>query len=498
MAAASRRAWLGANVERAREDARTASIADDTSAAAHLAAIVAMPFWPDDETRTHFVRAQELRTQLAPIEREMLTALAPAITIPPDFHRSAELLAALAAKTSDTAVHVTTADMWMRVGDLDRAQALLAPLAEPSDAPAIALSELAAVQSHQDNLDGARATLARCLDRYPGARLCSEQLSWLELLEGKCAVAETVVRKELSIAPSADGYLRLAHSLYGRGTSAPEIRAVLDKWAALTNAEMRPINQLRVERRIALLEGHLSDAMSADARIGNAMAGIDDDSEQFDFTLYSMLLNVEAGRRPDATGVLDRYVTSRHGLRRNAYGGDNVMYLEAVGAEIGIVPWKQWVERRDKALAQPQERDGMLDGRARTWLEYYAMPATTPEAAREALAVLPKFPKLLNRAERWYWHDGAIGRVYQLAGRNAEAIPFFERAANACTGLEDVVQHTRVLLDYATLVGQTGDKKLACALYDRVLHSSPLGAGGESSARAELLRKRALCAPQSR
>jgi tetratricopeptide (TPR) repeat protein len=135
----------------------------------------------------------------------------------------------------------------------------------------------------------------------------------------------------------------------------------------------------------------------------------------------------------------------------------------------------------------------MLDGRARTWLEYFAMPATHAAEAKKALDVLASYPAILNRGERWFWHDGAIGRVYMLVGRYAEALPFFKRAVSSCAALEDLVQYVHVLMDYGALLEKTGDRAGACAAYNKVLKSWPLRSGSESAQLAER-RRRVTCA----
>src|SRR5579859_3754906 len=492
--AASRRAWRDADLVRARDEARRAAALDDAWAELHMAALVAMPFWPDDETRAEFVRAQELRDQLLPGEREMLTALAPAITVPPGFRRSAEMLDELLARSpDDLALRITTADMWFRIGVLDRAQAVLAPAASEDEPAAIALSELGAAQSSADRIDDARATFVRCTERYPSAQACSQQLSWIELLEGHCTEAERIVRREVSVSPSAGGYMRLADALWGQGQSPAELRSALDKWAGLSGGTARQLNQIRADQRFALLTGNLDEALQADAKLASALAAVDDDAERFKYTLDSMVLKVEAGRRDNAIATLESYVDSRNGLRQTSYGGDNVMYLQAVGTGLLLVPWPTWSSLRDARLARGAERDVMVDGLARTWLEYYAMPSTSSAAAREALSVLPKYPAILNRGERKFWDDAAIGRVYALAGQPSDAVTYFERAANTCTGLEDLIQYSHVLLDYAALLERKGEVRRACALYARAAKSLPLGTRSESYRLAHEKRER-ICA----
>ncbi|WP_394829965.1 tetratricopeptide repeat protein [Pendulispora albinea] len=492
----SRRAWLDANVDRAREEARAALRSNENDAAAHLAIVVATPFWPDNEARSHFVHAQEGRDRLSQLESAYLEAVAPAMTVPPNFRLSAERLATLHQNApDDLPIHLGLAEMLMRTEEIEKAHDLLAPLGKDANAPAVVLSELGTAQSFRDDVESARATFSRCLEGYPAATGCATLLAQLEQNEGRCAGAERVLRRSLSLFPNSAGtYLSLAYDLQGMAVSPSEIRPVLERWARFSDGAAMERNLVRTEIRMALLEGRLREAVKLDAKLGKLMADVDDDEEQFDYTLYSMLLKAEVGQRADATKALDAYIARRHGLMRSSYGGDNVLYLVSVGARLGLVPWPKWLEQRNARLAVVTDRDGMLDSHSRKWLEYFAMPAATEASAKEALDVLPQYLPILHRIGRWFWHDGAIGRVYMLMGRHVEARPYFERAAASCNALEDLVQHTHALLDFASLLERTGDSKRACEMYDRVLGRWPAHSGSVSAARASQ-RRRSLCGP---
>ena len=60
---------------------------------------------------------------------------------------------------------------------------------------------------------------------------------------------------------------------------------------------------------------------------------------------------------------------------------------------------------REARLAVPLDRDTLLGGQQFNWLEYFAFPARTVSAAKEALKVLPSFPPILERADRTLPYD---------------------------------------------------------------------------------------------
>jgi tetratricopeptide (TPR) repeat protein len=127
--------------------------------------------------------------------------------------------------------------------------------------------------------------------------------------------------------------------------------------------------------------------------------------------------------------------------------------------------------------------DDQLDGRARSWLQHFAIPTTTREAAEEALGALATYP-LLSRADRDYAQDAAIGRVYGLAGRDADALPYAERAAHSCYALDDLVQFHRAELDLGDLYAHSGSVDRACATYQAVINQWPARSGAVTSRRA--------------
>ncbi len=483
--AASRRAWLDGDMPRARGEADKATDADPANARAHLASVVATTFWPDQSARAHFMRAQELRADLSPSEAAYLDAMAPAMTEPADFRLSAQRLEKLLASNQDDLnVRVALADTRTRLGELDAAVSLLSTAVEADSPTGIVLGRYGALETLRDNVDLGRKALERCLTFFPGSAACAAPLARLEMNEGQCADAERILRKEISVSPKADVYLDLAYTIERLGAPAEEVQPVLENWVRFSPEGDRPRNAVRARIRVHLMQGELREALNDYVELEPLIEQTDDDVEQFDYTEYRMLLEAELGKRDASRATLRRYVSKRQSFQRDVDGDDNVTALFALGAEFGFVPWQEWLPRRDDHLRHPQDRDGLLDGRTRNWLDNFAIPAVTAEEAKEALDQLPRYLPILHRSDRWYWHDSALGRVYDLTGHNDDAIPYFERATSSCGALEDLVQFTRGEAEYADFLLRNGNVAKACTLYGKVLVAWPSTSGSSTAQHA--------------
>jgi hypothetical protein len=122
--------------------------------------------------------------------------------------------------------------------------------------------------------------------------------------------------------------------------------------------------------------------------------------------------------------------------------------------------------------------------RGMVWVYAFAAPASTPEEARAALAAMPAYEPITSYVSSlWILFgdlgipDAAIGHVYLLAGKPAEALPYLKRAVAACADFDAVLAHTRAALDFGQAFEASGDKKGACAAYKIVLdrwgHAKP-------------------------
>ena len=106
------------------------------------------------------------------------------------------------------------------------------------------------------------------------------------------------------------------------------------------------------------------------------------------------------------------------------------------------------------------------------WLR--RLSASRAADARQALAELPKYLPLPDAWTRKPLFDEPIGRAFLLAGRTAEALPFLERAANACMALEYPIDRLWARLELADAFEASSKRESACGAYQRVTVTRPV------------------------
>jgi serine/threonine-protein kinase len=121
----------------------------------------------------------------------------------------------------------------------------------------------------------------------------------------------------------------------------------------------------------------------------------------------------------------------------------------------------------------------------------YADPALSADDAREALDALPDYLPLPSPLMRAPDLELPIGKVYRLAGRDAEALPYLTRAARSCVGREAPIEATWANLALGETLEKLGDRAGACAAFGVVV-SRWKGAPTSVSARHAARESRAL------
>src|SRR5262245_34326403 len=138
----------------------------------------------------------------------------------------------------------------------------------------------------------------------------------------------------------------------------------------------------------------------------------------------------------------------------------------------GALSKEEFTSRRDRWLSD-SERLGIP--RTILWITGYASWIEEREEAEDALAHLPSAPDdaLQQRIVRAHsstsipWHRSVdVGRMYLLAGRVEEALPFLQPSQRPCFG--PGTGHTA---DFALgqALDQKGDKAGACIAYAAVI-----------------------------
>jgi tetratricopeptide (TPR) repeat protein len=182
-------------------------------------------------------------------------------------------------------------------------------------------------------------------------------------------------------------------------------------------------------------------------------------------------LYLEIGKTVDAATLADEFLATRP-LRPNAskhYQANPTVYMHALRFQAGKLSQTEYLRLRTEWIAK-QAADTTFD-RAVVWLAAYAIPAFSPDLAKEAVDNLPepwneiapvgaKFSKPFTSFR---------GRVLALAGKYTDAIPYLENAVGICTSTEPTLWHTQNLALLGNAREATGDKPGACKAYEWVL-----------------------------
>jgi serine/threonine-protein kinase len=205
---------------------------------------------------------------------------------------------------------------------------------------------------------------------------------------------------------------------------------------------------------------------------------------------HRVRLRGETGRPAEAARVAGEYLTMRAALPKIDQAGvpwDVTVYMAATARRGGVISDSEFKEKRAEWLGHLEDRTEQ--GRAEAWLMAYALPAATPEEAKEALDALPThtislyraFPSLAVRAE------AALGKVYLLAGAPKEAIVHLRPSAAACSNFEFTLDHVAAKAHLGMALEATGDKEGACGAYQSVL--ARWGGTKESTTAREVARR---------
>jgi len=321
------------------------------------------------------------------------------------------------------------------------------------------------------DFDGARRAYEACRGLSGDATSCLRDLGKVEETEGRCAEEEHLVRTRIRLEPrSADAYADLATALYGKGAPAGEVMGALDERWKLTSDADSALTTLVDTASLRALAGDFRTTDDTARRWAELLPADADEVAHFQPAEFAAFAAFEAGDRKKAAGIVEDYLVRRAAWPRNTFEPDFSIEAYAIEYRAGAISRATFAERRAAWLAA-DEHLVMLFGHnrpAERWINAYAFAAETPEDANEALAVLPRFEPLPTTFLRDALVDEAVGRVYLLAGRYAEAIPILRHGAETCTALQAPFFHTWAAFELGRALEATGARDEACGAYATV------------------------------
>ena len=448
-----------------------------------------------DSALEHYRHALAGRGRLTPRDHSLVEVLAPIIVQQPKDWDAGEagLRRLVNAAPGDIEIETLLGHILALRGKTDDARVVFEHLRsmDPNNVDAAgALAELARLGGA---LDEARKLSQGCVDANPRATSCLEGLLDVDIVEGKCADVEQLAHRFIATTPDdVWGYIYLFESEVAEGVPRASLDTTLARLLAHAPDASRKWAHIRYPWLLAVWSGNfvraeelLTDELALAVREGDL-------EDELYVERDRSALALEVGSTARAARAAEAYLEkkraspppgspSRDTLARDATPTALMTLrrtgrLSAEAAEAKRAAWlAEWTARMTP------------DAASSLWVEAYARAAETRADAESALLHAPPgVPRLLAGD---LLESEAIGRVYFLAGKATDAIPFLERAANACSTRKHpfAIPKARYFLGLA--LEQTGNVKGACQAYRHLL--DVWGTAKPRSVTAELARGRA-------
>lgn len=295
---------------------------------------------------------------------------------------------------------------------------------------------------------------------------------------------------------SPEGYRYLAFALHAQGGSIEAVSAAL-KQASLRDPErVRDVRRWGDESRLSLARGRFDEAEEAIrkvARHGELDPGALAHTEP---ALALIEVYIETGKLREAGRLAGSMLEGLAAWQRPIEATvtiDRSMQFLGVKRRAGLLSSAEYEAKR-AAWLRDLESGRVAHTDAQAWYVAYAEVASTADEAREALEKMPDLSNLgmgfSTRAVRF-----TLGKLYWLAGRQDDALPYLRDIAADCGSLQAPIKRMQASYALGDVLGAKGDKAGACAALSEVL--KPWGGAKESvTARAASARAKALgCGP---
>ncbi|HEY4118537.1 MAG TPA: protein kinase [Byssovorax sp.] len=327
----------------------------------------------------------------------------------------------------------------------------------------------------------ARRAIESCLAVGPSPD-CLGARAELEVQLGEGSHLETTANEMLGLGASSvatgASYLASAEACLEQPEAA--VRRAMQRRVLAMPEAMQPTEQLMSDVWVAWMSGDFEAVQRANDERADRLEASADLQKYADVATQRVRLAYETGKVADGAAVARAYLDVKSSLRGAATSDDVALGEQCMGImwlalrRGGKLTKEGLRAERDRYVAEWRPRLGP-DYQPFLWVEAYVLAADDAEDAREALEAMPSFGGAPHNFANML-NDGNIGRVYQLAGRVDEAIPWLERAAHACR-MPFSVRPIEASLWLGEAREQKGDKSGACEAYSFVLkhwgHAKP-------------------------
>lgn len=288
---------------------------------------------------------------------------------------------------------------------------------------------------------------------------------------GHCSVVVESARQMKTKEPTAfRASFMLAGALYLAGESEPVVRAAYEESERLARESGRLYEARQGLLELAINYGEFGKALEHADFMTHSM-NAPSPHEMSRLYITRAAIHLEAGRLAEAAKVADEYLVER-ALRPGAQNMMQVNFVVTMHA-IRFRAGKSSRQEYEKARAAWLETETVTGAFARTkrWLAAYGVPALTKELANDAIEHLAEATDYVDSEDPNVrkTFDSIRGRVYFVAGRYAEAIPYLEKVSRTCMNNEGALWHAQDLASLGIAYEATGDKPAACKRYAQVL-----------------------------
>jgi tetratricopeptide (TPR) repeat protein len=318
----------------------------------------------------------------------------------------------------------------------------------------------------------ATAETNHCLEISPAANDCIADRMEIHARFGLCEEMTEDAKRIIANDPNDwSTHRALATALLAQGRSTTTVRTALDRgWdKAPSSTKERWIRFDDIH--FALLEGRFDDAERAFLEWKPQ-----EDKNPFDDVHRALAQDLvelyEVMAKPkEAAKIADKYLSTREvwirGFVRSIWDDPTIWFLKKK-LDAGMISRSAY--QTDRATWVEMWEDRLSpDMKNIAWFQAYALPAETAEDAKEALAIHSELKPLEYYRKRPTSLHNALGNVYLLAGRAADALPHLSAAAKDCRLLYQPIENTLTHYRLAKAREALGDQPGACESYGVVL-----------------------------
>jgi serine/threonine-protein kinase len=446
---------------------------DPSLAPAHLQlALLGACNGVDSPTREHFRKAEQLRSQLSERDQALLAAIDPLVRRQPSDWGEAtrRMSAALARFPHDAQLWVTLGYFAANGPDYEASDGHFARAIAEDPSYAWAFAVKGENLGYLGRFAESRQALQECNRLVPASVICTLILSRIAMQEGDCEQTEHMARQLIAAGNDPRlGYELLAKSLAAQGKPIPTVNEALKRAWALTAEPARMRDELQGQIQSALWAGDFDVAEQKARELERMVAPSQRQDDHGMAAKWLVQILLETGRTVEAGRMAMDFLARQEALEPDpraedfAVAGDVTPLMLATAARAGLMRREELTNGRAAWLAR-WERKVVPKYKPYLWLQAYAAVTETPDDAREALEMLPKYSPIPPfRPETPSWMG--IGPAYWLGGRAEDALSWLEKATKICNGLSFPVEHTRAHAWLGQALEARGDKEGACAAY---------------------------------